>query len=633
MKLSPSVLLLLTLAPAHVAAAVCAAGNPPALPTMISVVPGNASAVITFLPSIGPGPNITYIVRLDIFNTWTGTKSPIVVAPLINGNTYVFDIAAKSDVCTSDFIRTSAVTPTGPPDAPTSVSAIPGNGRAVITFGPPTNNGGLTITRYTVTANPTGITASGVGSPITIPGLVNGTAYTFAVTATNANGTGPPNTSLAVTPAGPPGAPTSVSAIPGNGSALISFIAPASNGGLPITRYTVTSNPGGLTASSSGSPITVTGLVNGTAYTFAVTATNTSGTGPSASSPVVTVGPISIQPGGIVNSASSAAPVAPGSLASIYGTFPVGVATATTMPWPTTLSGLSVQINGTLAPIYFASSTQINIQIPWELAGLTTASVTATVGSQSSSPQTVTLAIFAPGLFTMNAQAQGAIIDALSGQLISSSNPARAGATYLAIYCTGLGPVANEPTTGVAASASQLSGTVQVPTVTIGGVRAGVLFAGLAPTFIGVYQINVQVPAAVSTGNAVPVIVSIGGNTSNTGTVAVVGIQQIGFTGNWMFAAKSTVYGFQSSASGLLTQNGNSISGQLSLSGTPCAVSGAVTGTVSGTALSMTLNEGGQLVTFTGTVSADSTSASGTYAAPPGGCTNGDYGTWFGVRH
>jgi len=267
------------------------------------------------------------------------------------------------------------------------------------------------------------------------------------------------------------------------------------------------------------------------------------------------------------------------------------------------------------------------------MVGLTRASVTATVGSESSSPQTVTLASFAPGIFAINTQAQGAIVDALSGRLISSSNPASAGATYLALYCTGLGSVANQPETGVAASTTQLSATVGTPSVTIGGVPAIALFAGLAPTFIGLYQINVQVPATISSGNVVPVVVSIGGTTSNTVTVAVVGSQPAGFGGNWIFTAQSSLYGFQSGASGLVTQNGNSISGQLSVSGTPCAISAAVSGMVSGSALAMTLNENGQPVTFTGTVSADGNSASGTYAAPPGGCTNGDYGTWSGARH
>jgi uncharacterized protein (TIGR03437 family) len=93
----------------------------------------------------------------------------------------------------------------------------------------------------------------------------------------------------------------------------------------------------------------------------------------------------------------------------------------------------------------------------------------------------------------MNAQGQGAIVGALSGMLISSSNPAIAAATYLAIYGTGLGPVTNQPATGVAASASQLSETPTIPTVTIGGVPAIVSYSGLAPSFIGLYQINVQV--------------------------------------------------------------------------------------------------------------------------------------------
>lgn len=344
-------------------------------------------------------------------------------------------------------------------------------------------------------------------------------------------------------------------------------------------------------------------------------------------------GPPAITAGGIVNSASSLAPVAPGSLVSVYGSFPIAVfSQANGGQWPTSLSGLSVQFNGFSAPLYYVSPTQINLQIPWEMTGLTQASVTATFGNQTSNPQTVSLASFAPGIFTMNAQGQGAIVDALSGKLISSSNPAIAAATYLAIYCTGLGPVTNQPATGVTASASQLSETQTIPTVTIGGVPAIVSYSGLAPSFIGLYQINVQAPATVASGNAVPVLVTIGGDTSNAVTIAVVGSQPTGLSGNWTFSAQSSLYGFRSDASGVLAQNGNSLSGQLNLSGTPCATSASVSGTVSGSALSMTLNENGQLVKFTGTVSADEISASGTYVAPSGGCTNGDYGTWSGIR-
>ena len=80
-----------------------------------------------------------------------------------------------------------------------------------------------------------------------------------------------------------PGAPTAVTAQPLEGSARVSFTAPSSNGGAAITSYTVTSSPGGITATGSASPITVTGLTNGTAYTFTVTATNSAGTGAASS--------------------------------------------------------------------------------------------------------------------------------------------------------------------------------------------------------------------------------------------------------------------------------------------------------------------------------------------------------------
>lgn len=231
----------------------------------------------------------------------------------------------------------------------------------------------------------------------------------------------------------------------------------------------------------------------------------------------------SINAGGIVNSASFAAnaPVSPGSLVSVYGIFPVNTAQANVVPLPSTLSGLSMQFSGIQAPLSYVSATQANAQVPWELAGQTQATVTATVGGQTSTAQSVKLARFAPGIFTMNGQGQGAIVNALTGQLIGPSSPATAGSTYISIYCTGLGPVSNQPLTGAAASASMLSQTLLQPTVDIGGVPAGILFSGLAPTFVGLYQINVQVPAAAPVGGTVGLVVSIGGAASNTVAIAI----------------------------------------------------------------------------------------------------------------
>jgi uncharacterized delta-60 repeat protein len=112
-----------------------------------------------------------------------------------------------------------------------------------------------------------------------VTGLANGTAYTFTVTATNSIGTSTSSdASDSVTTPTAPGVPTDVSATPSDTSAVVSWTAPSSYGGSPITLYTVTSEPGGLTASTAGTSATVTGLTQITAYTFTVTATNAAGT-------------------------------------------------------------------------------------------------------------------------------------------------------------------------------------------------------------------------------------------------------------------------------------------------------------------------------------------------------------------
>jgi len=109
--------------------------------------------------------------------------------------------------------------------------------------------------------------------------------------AKNAKGVGPDSSpSNSVTPVTVPGAPTGVKATGGNALARVIFTAPASDGGSPITSYTVTSSPNGKTVSGVASPITVKGLTNGTAYTFTVRARNAKGVG-LASSPSNSVTP------------------------------------------------------------------------------------------------------------------------------------------------------------------------------------------------------------------------------------------------------------------------------------------------------------------------------------------------------
>ena len=188
------------------------------------------------------------------------------------------------------------------PSQVTNVTATAGNLSATVSWSAPASGGATSykITPFigTTAQTPTTVTGNPPATSATITGLQAGTAYTFTVQAANANGAGPASTSSnAVTPTSqaPPAAPQQVRATPATGQALVSWTPPTDTGGSPITGYTVTPFIG----STAQTPVTVnggtatsakvTGLQNGTAYTFAVAATNAIGTGPaSAASPATT---------------------------------------------------------------------------------------------------------------------------------------------------------------------------------------------------------------------------------------------------------------------------------------------------------------------------------------------------------
>jgi len=195
----------------------------------------------------------------------------------------------------------------------------------------------------------------------------------------------------------------------------------------------------------------------------------------------------------------------------------------------TTLGGASVTFNGISAPILASFPGQLNVQIPLELSGESSATVVVTVGGLASALQTVPLALLSPGIFSLNNQGTGqgtihiantTIYAAAAGSIPGAqAQPANPG-QFITIYCTGLGAVSNPPATGMAASGNPLSTAATTPMVTIGGIPATVGFVGLAPGFVGLYQVNAQVPEGVPVGNAVPVVLSIGDEQSNTVTMA-----------------------------------------------------------------------------------------------------------------
>jgi len=278
---------------------VVALAVPPATPaasTLTAATVTQTSATVSFTAGADGGAVITnYEYSLDS-GAWTAlspadSASPVTINGLSAGTTYSVRLravnSAGSGAASNPLSLTTEAGPTPtpapvpsvvPPGVPMRVSADAGDTSATVTWTPPAELGDPPLVSYRVEAMPSGATCTSRTTSCTVEGLANGTAYSFRVRALSLEVAGEWSAwSAAVTPRGVPSAPRGAVAIAGDDTALVTWQPPADTGGSPITGYVATASPGGATCSVTTTSCTVSGLANGTAYTFTVVARNAAG--------------------------------------------------------------------------------------------------------------------------------------------------------------------------------------------------------------------------------------------------------------------------------------------------------------------------------------------------------------------
>ncbi|TVL00758.1 hypothetical protein AYI83_01140 [Shewanella algae] len=321
----------------------------PGAPTSVNAVASDASATVSFSApaSTGGAAISSYTVTSSPGGiTANGAGSPLTVSGLSNGTDYSFIVSASNTAGTGP---ASSPSNTVTPKANQSISF---NNPGAQSFGTTptltaTASSGLTPVFSSTTTGVCTITSTG-----TLAFVTTGNCSIDADQAGDSSYNAAPTVTQSFTVnAVVPGAPTSVSAVASDASATVSFSAPASTGGAAISSYTVTSSPGGLTASGAGSPLTVSGLSNGTDYSFTVSASNTAGTGPT-SSPSNTVTPKASQSISFNNPGAQSFGTTPtltatasSGLAPVFSSNSTGVCTITTTGTLSFISTGSCSIN------------------------------------------------------------------------------------------------------------------------------------------------------------------------------------------------------------------------------------------------------------------------------------------------